>query len=422
MRRLYLQIYLAIVAILLLFSVLATLAWFAVSDDPLDRATLAGLGALAGDVLPAPDRPQQAQLAALSRLASQLGADLALRGPDGSLVAAVGRPLPLPPSEGLQPGRLQRRGPFVGVLPLPDGRWLLAQPRRRARRGWHVLGALGLLAGAVALGAYPVVRRLTGRLERLRGRVDDLGAGDLSARVEVEGRDEVADLARSFNRAAERIDRLVAAQRTLLASVSHELRTPLTRIRLAAELLGGGDRPELRERIERDIEILDELIGELLLASRLDAHAGIDARESVDLLALVAEEAAPFEAEVSGEQTRVRGEPRLLRHLVHNLLENARRHAGGSDVCIEVSTLDPEGARLRVSDRGPGIAAEEREAIFEPFYQPSSRPAGSDRGVGLGLALVRRIARLHGGNASCHEPEGGGVCFEVTLQPPAVEG
>ena len=91
MRRLYLQIYLAIVAILLLFSVLATLAWFAVSDDPLDRATLTGLGELAGDVLPAPDHPQEAQLAALSRLASQLDADLALRAPDGSLVAEVGR-------------------------------------------------------------------------------------------------------------------------------------------------------------------------------------------------------------------------------------------------------------------------------------------------------------------------------------------
>ena len=164
-----------------------------------------------------------------------------------------------------------------------------------------MLTALALLAGAVALGAYPLVRRLTGRLERLRERVDELGAGDLSARVEVEGRDEVAALARSFNHAAERIERLVGAQQTFLASVSHELRTPLTRMRLATELQTQDDRPELRERIARDIEILDELIGELLLASRLDARAGIDARESVDLLALVAEETAAFGACVSGE-------------------------------------------------------------------------------------------------------------------------
>ena len=105
--------------------------------------------------------------------------------------------------------------------------------------------------------------------------------------------------------------------------------------------------------------------------------------------ALVAEEAAAFGAEVSGEQTRVRGEPRLLRHLVHNLLENARRHAGGSEVCVEVAPLDEESACLRVSDRGPGIAAEEREAVFEPFYQPADRPAGSDRGVGIHVDAER---------------------------------
>ena len=104
-----------------------------------------------------------------------------------------------------------------------------------------------MLAGAIGIGAYPVVRRLTRRLERLQARVDALGEGDLSARVDVEGTDEVAVLARSFNRAAERVEALVNAQRSTLASASHELRSPLARIRVALELLQGDERPELRE-------------------------------------------------------------------------------------------------------------------------------------------------------------------------------
>lgn len=416
MRRLYLQIYLALVGVLVLFAVLATLAWWAAPQTPLDRQLLAGIGELAADLLPAGAPPDERR-AALERLRRQLAADLALRAPDGKLLAEVGRPLPLPPPGALRPGRLPHRGgPPVGVVQLPDGRWLLARgARERGRGGWHVLGALGLLAGAVALGAYPVVRRLTGRIERLRERVDELAAGDLSARVEIEGKDEVAALARSFNHAAERIDRLVGAQRAFLASVSHELRTPLTRMRLAAELQQQGDRPDLRERIGRDIETLDELIGELLLASRLDAGVGSEAREPVDLLALAAEEAARFDAEVSGEAVEVRGEPRLLRHLVHNLLQNARRHGGDGDVSVEVARDGAGTTRLRVSDRGPGIPVEEREAVFEPFYQPATQSRRGERGVGLGLALVRRIARLHGGEVRCLGRDGGGACFEVTF-------
>jgi signal transduction histidine kinase len=135
------------------------------------------------------------------------------------------------------------------------------------------------------------VRRLTRRWSALRLGVEGSGAGDLRARVPVEGRDEVAALATSFNRAADRIEALVGAQRTLLASASHELRSPLARIRVALELMGA-ERPDLRDRVARDIAELDELIGELLLASRLQTVEELDRREDVDLLGLVAEEAA----------------------------------------------------------------------------------------------------------------------------------
>ncbi len=265
---------------------------------------------------------------------------------------------------------------------------------------------------AVAIGAYPIVRRITRRLERLHQRVDQLGAGELSARVEVQGNDEVAQLARSFNRAADRLERLVEAQRGILAGASHELRTPLTRIRMGLELLAGDDQSELRARISRDIRELDELIEELLLASRLSAGESLESSEAVELLALSAEEGARVGAHVSGAPTTVQGDTRTLRRMLRNLFENAQRHGQGAPVDATVEMTDMGLAHIVVSDAGPGVPEAERERIFAPFYRVSSVSEG---GSGLGLALVREIARRHGGDARYLPREGGGSCFEVTL-------
>jgi signal transduction histidine kinase len=173
------------------------------------------------------------------------------------------------------------------------------------------------------------------------------------------------------------------------------------------ELLEGGTA-EARRRIIEDVEELDDLIGELLVASRLESGAPFERLEEVDLLALAGEEAARTGAEASGEPLRVRGDARLLRRLVRNLLENARVHGEGRGVEIEVRGASGS-AELLVSDRGPGVPAEERERIFEPFV--SGRPERA----GLGLALVRQIARRHGGDARCLPREGGGSCFLVQL-------
>jgi signal transduction histidine kinase len=279
-----------------------------------------------------------------------------------------------------------------------------------------LLGTLTLLALAVGLGAWPLVRRLTRRLERLRNRVEDLGHGDLTARAAVEGRDEVASLALSFNRAAERIQELVLAQRRQLAFASHELRSPLARLRVGLEMLSGDEA--VRRGAERDVAELDALIGELLEASRLQAVGDIERRESVDLLGLVAEEAAragleaPGDVSVSGEPVELPGDARLLRRLVRNLLDNARRYGGGS--AVEASVAAGEGrAQLRVADRGAGVPEAERERIFEPFYRPTG--SRETTGLGLGLALVRRIARHHGGEARCTARPGGGTRFEVVI-------
>jgi signal transduction histidine kinase len=412
MRRLYLQIYLAFVGILLLFGVLVSVTWWLVAGNREDHRSLDGLSALIAEVLPPSSAPQGQLQARVSRLAEQFDADVTVRASDGALLAHAGEPLPFAASERSGSHWVRSRARPMMALALPDGRWVLARWHRHARAfGW--LGGLLLLAGAIAVGAYPVVRRITRRLERLQARVDALGAGDLQARVEVEGRDEVAELARTFNGAADRIERLVNAQKTVLAGASHELRSPLARMRMAIELLPGAERPELKAQLYKDIEELDALIDELLMASRLDALDQSSRLEEVDVLALLAEEASRSGADVGGEALVVRGDPRLLRRLMRNLLENARRHACGTRVEASVSAQHGK-ALLTVADRGPGVADAERERIFEPFYRPPGARE-SDGGVGLGLALVRQIARRHGGEARYRARQDGGSIFEVEL-------
>jgi signal transduction histidine kinase len=246
---------------------------------------------------------------------------------------------------------------------------------------------------------------VTRRLEKLKASVDALGAGELSARVTVEGRDEVAQLATSFNRAAGRIEVLVGAHKALLANASHELRTPLARIRMAVELMKEGADPLRRAELERDIAELDALIEEILLASRLDAQQEISPFEQVDLLGLAAAECARYEeAELDGEPVNVTGDPRLLRRMIRNLLQNARQH-GAPPIEMRLRNVEA-GAEVRVCDQGAGVPEAERERVFEPFY----RRAGASVGAGLGLALVRQIARRHGGSAIC-----GGNCFTATI-------
>ena len=219
-----------------------------------------------------------------------------------------------------------------------------------------------LILIAIAVGAYPAVRRLTARLERLQRGVQALGAGNLAARVKVEGRDEVARLAEAFNDSAQRIERLVDANRQLLANASHELRTPLARIRMAIELLKKGVDPERKRALERDIAELDALIDEILLASRLDAVDRLDATEPVDLTALAAEEAARYDIEVAGSAGVVRGDARLLRRMVRNLLENAKRH-GAPPVTVTVNRIG-DSVELAVCDGGPGVPEAHRDRIF----------------------------------------------------------
>lgn len=304
-------------------------------------------------------------------------------------------------------------------------------PRLLPRTPVNYFTLIGIVGLFVSLATYPVVRRLTRRLESLSKSVDQWGLGDLATRAKVSGDDEVAVLAARFNHAAQQIetlvhtrDNLLSAQKSMLANVSHELRSPLARIRMGLEFLD--DRASVgtsaRQEISRNINELDQLIEEILLASRIDAReADLGSIESVDLLGLIAEECARVGAamelgmpiSVTSSDLYVPGIPKLLRRAVRNLLENARRYTCG-DVVVHVQKNDTNTAEILVCDQGPGVPVELQSRIFEPFYR---LPGASEKdgGVGLGLALVKSITERHGGSVSCTNRAEGGACFAMRL-------
>ena len=296
---------------------------------------------------------------------------------------------------------------------------VMIQHQAHMRHGVHLPMMLLLVAAAVGVGAYPAVARLTHRLERLKTSVDAWGQGQLEVRADVQGHDEVAAVAASFNAAAERVETLLSAHRNLLAHASHELRSPLARLSMAVEMFADRPDPALRPQIMADIEELSALVDEILLASSLDQAVGSLPTGPVDCLELAAEEAARAGVEVrrigpDDASFIVGGAPRLLRRMIRNLIDNAQRHGAPP---VEVSAefiASPPSVKITVSDGGPGLPEADRERVFEPFYRPAGR-AEADGSWGLGLSIVRQIALRHGGTVVCSPQESGGAGFVVTL-------
>ncbi len=448
-RSLYLRIYLTVVLVLLVFALVAGVLVRSHAEAERGRIDAAinerGLAwaSLLEQSLPAATEPDAVQGAAVQDWSRRLRLPLALDDAAGRRIVASAFYQRLLDQMGTD-------AQFALRVPLSDGRFLwIGRPRRQeggpphrpdaagpASRAdlkpWRfgpgrpvppwlddagaLLIVLSAVFVAVAAGSYPVVRRLTRRLEALQRGVETFGAGDLSHRVDAEGRDEVAVLAQSFNRAAQQVEDLVRSNRSLLANASHELRSPLARLKMAVEMLGLAapeQRAALKAEIDRDIRELDALVEEVLLASRLDARTEIQA-EPVDLVGLLAEEAARVDAtlDAPGDLPLLHGDERLLRRAVRNLLENARRY-GGDEVEAQ---LQRQGDRLevRICDRGPGVPAGFEERVFEPFFRLPGH-AEYAGGVGLGLSLVRQIVQRHGGEVRCQTREGGGSCFALSL-------
>jgi signal transduction histidine kinase len=444
LKSLYLRIYLTVVIALALFA--AGSAWLFQREVQVERGRFDAqvaerVGAWAELIqrsLPPADAPREEQAQAVREWAQRLRLPIALDDENGERIAAsdtyLRRHAELPGApRGIQVQLDDGRTMWVLRNPLggpranrdgPGGRGpMLLQPPPWTR-GAGLAALLVVLFLAVAAGAFPVVRRLTRRLESLKQGVQRFGEGALGQRVDASGRDEVAAVAASFNQAAERIEVLVNSHKSLLANASHELRSPLTRMKMALSLLQDESTPAAqRERLAAELRTnigeLDTLVEEVLLASRLDAQAAAFTPLPVDVIALAAEEAAQFGAELQAvdAQLRVAGDDRLLRRALRNLLENARRYGvkdgGESDITLQAARAGKQ-VELRVCDRGPGVPDTLRQRIFEPFFRLPGH-AEREGGVGLGLALVRQIAQRHGGSVRCESNPGGGSCFVLSL-------
>ena len=292
--------------------------------------------------------------------------------------------------------------------------------------------ALPLVVAAVGGGfvCFLLARYLTAPIGRLQSATKHLASGDLSQRVTPSlgtRKDELAELARDFDFMASRLETLLNVQKRLLHDVSHELRSPLARLRVAAGL--ARQRPERVEsaldRIERETERLDELVGQVLALSRLEAGVSDATEEYLDLAELlhtVAEDAA-FEAESSSRRVElaadqkliVIGRTELLRRAFENVVRNAVNHTPDGTAVEFTAERDVGNNSVRVSvcDRGAGIPESDLNAVFEPFFRANSNSARG--GYGLGLAIARRAIEAHGGAIHAENRPDGGLCVHIKL-------
>lgn len=310
---------------------------------------------------------------------------------------------------------------------------LLARPR--------VLALPFIVAALVSgLVCFLLARSLTAPLARLRRATEAYASGDLSTRVMPHmgrRRDEIAELAQSFDHMAGRLQELMTSQRQLLSDVSHELRSPLARLHVALGLArqrAEGRASEELDRIEREAERLNDLIGQLLSLARLESGISEPGREPVDLAGLLSGIAADanYEARTSHRRVEfntqtaavIEGNGDLLQSAFENIIRNAVRYTAEGSVVTIALERDPSGTdwRVTVQDRGPGVPDDMLPKLFEPFVRVGGARDRASGGYGLGLAIARRAILAHGGEIRAGNLPEGGLRIEVRLPAPASTG
>jgi len=312
-----------------------------------------------------------------------------------------------------------------------DGKYWFFFIRRRFRIGWWFLQPehLFVLLPAVLL-CYWLASRISRPVRKLQQAVERFGQGDLSARVNSNRRDELGELARTFDRMADRMQTLLNAERRLLLDISHELRSPLARLGVAVELArSGADLESNLNRIQKESDRLNQLVGQLLQVTRAEGDPSLLPREAVRLDEMVQQlvDDSRIEAQAHGcdlqyhgsQPATVEGDPELLRRAVENVIRNAIRYAP-SQTAVEVSLGRNNGKVLvDVRDRGPGVPEEALPHLFDAFYRVEPDRARSGGGVGLGLSIARRAIELHRGAIRARNAQPGlEVELELPVKPP----
>jgi len=394
-------------------------------------------------------RDQPALLAQeLSDLQQRVHIDMSFFERDGRLLVsnAAAPPPPLSPEE---VARLEQKATEfvdgVGVVALrgPSGsveRYARIKYSAPASPFGTAAAQLAAALLVIALMSMPLARSISAPVEGLAQLTRRFGSGDLSARAHSERGDEIGDLARAFDEMAERVVALRRSEKELLANVSHELRTPLARIRLALELARDGDTARARsylEDIEEDLGELEPLLDDIMTAARLDLArgAGSDALpplrcQPVPGAELLEAAAARFAKRFPERRLDWRlgpglplleADPSLLRRVLDNLLDNAAKFSEPSDAIeltgearLDAASLG-RSLEIRVRDHGIGIAAEDLERVFEPFFRTDRSRSRATGGVGLGLTVVRRIVLAHGGSVRVESSKTLGTCFYISV-------
>jgi two-component system sensor histidine kinase CpxA len=329
------------------------------------------------------------------------------------------------------PFRMIRVDENMVARPAEDGRyWFFFIVPRERPGSWFLTPDHLFMMGAAILLCYWLAYHLTRPVRQLQKAVERFGRGDLSARVNTARRDELGQLGRTFDRMAGRIETLLTAERRLLLDISHELRSPLARLGVAVELARSGeDLDAALNRIQRESDRLNALVGQLLQVTRAEGDPSTLQRDSVRLDRLLEQlvDESQIEAGAHGceirlgkkEPVSVQGDPEMLRRAVENVIRNAIRYSPPASA-VEVSLARSNGkAFVDIRDHGPGVPEEALPRLFDAFYRVESDRNRNSGGIGLGLSIARRAIELHKGSIRARNAQPG---LEVQLELPAAAG